>query len=128
MPAAGLGVRMAGGRSAQGTTPPKQLLELEGVPVLFWTLRKLAACRPIERIIVAVRAADREGIEARLQQEDYAGRTALVEGGPSRQDSVARGLAAVPSGTALVLVHDAVRPFVEPALIECTLEAAAETG
>lgn len=128
VPAAGLGVRMAGGRSAQGATPPKQLLELDGVPILFWTLRRLAACARLEQLIVAVRAADRVSVEAHLANEPYAARVRLVEGGESRQESVANALRQIPVGTDLVLVHDAVRPLVELALIERALEAAAETG
>jgi 2-C-methyl-D-erythritol 4-phosphate cytidylyltransferase len=128
VPAAGLGVRMAGGRSAQGAAPPKQLLELDGVPILFWTLRRLAACPRLSRMIVAVRPADYPTVEARLAEESYADRVRLVEGGESRQESVANALRQVPPDTDLVLVHDAVRPLVEPALIERVLNAAAETG
>lgn len=128
VPAAGLGVRMAGGQSAKGAAPPKQLLELDGVPILFLTLRRLAACPRLERLIVAVRSSDRSAVEARLKKEDYAARVTVVAGGDSRQESVARALEQVPAGTDLVLVHDAVRPFVEPALLERAIEAAAETG
>lgn len=128
VPAAGLGVRMAGGGSAKGTTPPKQLLELEGVPILFWTLRRLAACPEVAEFSVAVRACDRNWIEERLKEEPYGERVRLVEGGESRHDSVARALATVPAGTDWVLVHDAVRPFVEPAQVERVVKAAAETG
>ena len=128
VPAAGLGVRMAGGKSAKGATPPKQLLELDGVPILFLTLRQLAACRRLERLIVAVRSSDRGAVEARLKKEGYAARVTVVAGGDSRQESVARALEKVPPGTDLVLVHDAVRPFVEPALVERAIDAAAQTG
>lgn len=128
VPAAGRGVRMAGGRPGPGMTPPKQLLELAGLPVLFWTLRKLAACSRLQHLFVPVRAADRAAVEARLAQEDYTGRVSLVEGGESRQQSVGNALACIPHNTELVLVHDAVRPFVELALIERALEAGARTG
>jgi hypothetical protein len=84
VPAAGLGVRMAGGKSAQGAAPPKQLLELDGVPILFLTLRRLAGCARIERMIVAVRAADRADVEQRLRKEPYAAKASTVEGGESR--------------------------------------------
>ncbi|HXE74828.1 MAG TPA: 2-C-methyl-D-erythritol 4-phosphate cytidylyltransferase [Candidatus Xenobia bacterium] len=128
VPAAGLGVRMAGGKTAQGAAPPKQLLELDGVPVLFLTLRRLAGCARLENFIVAVRPVDRAEIEQRLKKEPYAAKTSVVEGGESRHDSVANALKAVPDGAELVLVHDAVRPFVEPAVIERVLDAAAQTG
>ncbi|MFQ5818102.1 MAG: 2-C-methyl-D-erythritol 4-phosphate cytidylyltransferase [Terriglobia bacterium] len=128
VPAAGLGVRMAGGRPAQGAAPPKQLLNLEGLPILFWTLRKLAACTRLQQLIVAVRRPDRAAVEVRLAQEAYAGRVSVVEGGGSRQESVANALRRVPMDTELVLVHDAVRPFVAPALLERALDAATATG
>jgi len=128
VPAAGLGVRMAGGKSAQGAAPPKQLLELDGVPILFLTLRRLAACTRLAQLIVAVRAADRPAVEKQLAKEDYKKRTQLVDGGDSRHHSVSNALRAAPAGADLILVHDAVRPFVDPAQIDRVLDAAAETG
>lgn len=128
VPAAGLGIRMAGGKSAQGTEPPKQLLELDGVPILIWTLRRLASCSRLERIIVAVRSDDRGHVERLLAGEDYRKRIKLTEGGESRQDSVANALKEIGSEVELVLVHDAVRPFVEPAQIDKVLDTAAAEG
>jgi 2-C-methyl-D-erythritol 4-phosphate cytidylyltransferase len=128
VPAAGLGVRMAGGRSAQGTEPPKQLLELEGAPILFWTLRRLAVCERLDQLIVALRPSDCAPVKTRLAGEDYAGRVHLVEGGETRQESVANAVRSVPPETDLVLVHDAVRPLVHSGCIERVLDAAVETG
>jgi len=125
VPAAGLGTRL---RPPAVGGKPKQLLELDGVPILIWTLRRLAACDRLASLIVAVRASDRPCIEGKLAGESYAGRIRIVEGGESRQESVANALRAVPAETDLVLVHDAVRPFVEPPLIERALDAAAESG
>jgi 2-C-methyl-D-erythritol 4-phosphate cytidylyltransferase len=124
VPAAGLGIRL----SARSGGAPKQFLELDGVPILLWTLRRLAACPRVGGFVVAVRSADRDTVSAWLAREDYGGRVTLVEGGESRHESVARALAAVGPETELVLVHDAVRPFVEAALLERVLDAAAETG
>jgi 2-C-methyl-D-erythritol 4-phosphate cytidylyltransferase/2-C-methyl-D-erythritol 2,4-cyclodiphosphate synthase len=52
----------------------------------------------------------------------------VVTGGARRQDSVARGFAAVSETADVVLVHDAARPFVAAALIDRTIEAATEDG
>jgi 2-C-methyl-D-erythritol 4-phosphate cytidylyltransferase len=52
----------------------------------------------------------------------------VVPGGAERQDSVVRGLDAVPASFGLVLVHDAVRPFVTGGLIDRVIDAARETG
>lgn len=121
VPAAGLGVRM-------GTERRKPLVELDGVPILIWTLRKLAACTRIGQMFVAVRKEDFAVVEAAFTAEPYRARVTLVEGGDYRQDSVAAALAQLPADTDLVVVHDAVRPFVAPALIEKVLEAAAKDG
>jgi 2-C-methyl-D-erythritol 4-phosphate cytidylyltransferase len=50
----------------------------------------------------------------------------LVPGGPTRTESVRRGLEALPPDTGTVLVHDGVRPFASPALIERVRVAARE--
>jgi 2-C-methyl-D-erythritol 4-phosphate cytidylyltransferase len=128
IPAAGLGVRMAGGRSAQGAAPPKQLVELEGVPILLWTLRRLASCPRLDRFIVAVRKSARPAVESALAKEDFRDRVALAEGGETRQDSVANALTQVGADAELVLVHDGVRPFISPELVEKVIGAAEETG
>ena len=52
----------------------------------------------------------------------------LVMGGARRQDSVAAGLAAIASGSEIVVIHDAARPFCTPGLIGRTIDAAAECG
>lgn len=121
VPAAGLGVRM-------GTEQRKPLLELEGVPILTWTLRKLSTCARIQKMLVALRQEDWERVEAWLGQESFAERVELVEGGDYRQDSVAHCLARVPVNTDVVLIHDAVRPFVEIDHIEQVIAAAEEKG
>src|SRR3990172_11386627 len=115
VPAAGLGVRMAGGKSAKGATPPKQLLELDGVPILFLTLRQLAACRRLERLIVAVRSSDRGAVEALLKKEGYAARVTVVAGGDSPPESVARAPEKIPPPPHPALVPAAARPPPPPA-------------
>jgi 2-C-methyl-D-erythritol 4-phosphate cytidylyltransferase len=53
----------------------------------------------------------------------------VVAGGPRRQDSVLEGMKVVPDGfDGIVLVHDAARPLVEPALIEAVAAAARNEG
>src|SRR5713101_8105572 len=96
LPAAGLGTRM-------GAEMPKQFLELDGRPIVILSLRRIAACPQVTDIIVAVRG---------------------VKGGDSRQDSVAAALRAVANDTEIVLVHDAVRPFVTTEQIARVIEEA----
>ncbi len=108
---------------------PKQFLALAGVPILIHSLRAFAAVKRVTAIYVAVRKTEMERVEAQIAEYGFAGRVRVVEGGDHRQDSVARALAAVPAeGDDLVLVHDAVRPLIDAATIERTIDAVIEHG
>ena len=52
----------------------------------------------------------------------------MVAGGEERQESVARGLAAVPPTAAVILVHDGVRPCTPPELVRRVVEATRAHG
>jgi 2-C-methyl-D-erythritol 4-phosphate cytidylyltransferase len=111
LPAAGLGTRM-------GAETLKQFLELDGVPVLIFTLRRLAACPAITDFIVATRADEVDSVAARIARENLDRPVRVVRGGDTRQDSVANALTEVPDNADLILVHDAVRPLVTRDQIE----------
>jgi 2-C-methyl-D-erythritol 4-phosphate cytidylyltransferase len=111
LPAAGLGTRM-------GAETLKQFLELDGVPVLIFTLRRLASCPAITDFIVATRADEVESVAALIARENLGRPVHVVRGGDTRQDSVANALTEVPEDADLILVHDAVRPLVTRDQIE----------
>jgi 2-C-methyl-D-erythritol 4-phosphate cytidylyltransferase len=118
LPAAGLGTRM-------GVEKPKQFLCLDGVPVLIFTLRRLAACPAIQDFVIATRAEDVDSLTASVKAEKFGRSIHVVRGGDTRQDSVANALAEVPSEADLILVHDAVRPLVTLSQIERVIAEAA---
>jgi 2-C-methyl-D-erythritol 4-phosphate cytidylyltransferase len=120
IPAAGQGVRMGFHK--------KQLLRLDGVPILVHTLRKFAACPEITEIWIAAPAEDLAEIREIVNQEHFGKDVRVVAGGARRQDSVENCLRALSPGTDLVAVHDAVRPFVTPEQITAVIEAASKTG
>lgn len=105
LPAAGLGTRM-GGES------PKQYRLLDGVPLLVFTLRRLAACPSITEFLIATRSDEVESLSARLAGEHLGRPLRVVSGGETRQESVGNALAQAPGDAELILVHDAVRPLV----------------
>lgn len=115
--AAGLGTRM-------GHETPKQFLELNGVPLVILSLRRIAACPLITDIIVATRAEEIERLDARIREEKFKQPVRVVKGGDSRQASVSRALKHVPDDAELVVVHDAVRPFVAVEHITRVIEEA----
>lgn len=134
IPAAGLGTRMssAPGNRSRKPAPSKQFSELGGTPILLHTLRKFAASPKVSEIVIALRKNEISGFEARLQAEakDILKKNLrLVEGGEHRQHSVANAIAAISSAPDdVVLVHDAVRPFVTAQIIEEVIEAAQKYG
>ena len=117
LPAAGLGTRM-------GSELPKQFLELEGAPILLHTLRRIASCDAVSEVIVATRLDEIPRLEARIRRESFRQPVWVIKGGDSRQDSVAAALERVANDTELVLVHDAVRPFVSREQISRVIEEA----
>lgn len=111
LPAAGLGTRM-------GAETPKQFLELDGVPIVILSLRRIASCSQVTDIFVATRGVEVGRLEARISEEKLPQTVRVLRGGDSRQESVALALREVPEDTEIVLVHDAVRPFVTREQIE----------
>ncbi len=117
VPAGGVGTRF-------GSDRPKQFLELAGCPIIIHTLRRLAACAEISRIIVALPSAAGADFAALVERFPIAKPIAAVTGGAERQDSVRLALAAAPPSATLIVVHDAVRPFATTALMTATIAAA----
>jgi 2-C-methyl-D-erythritol 4-phosphate cytidylyltransferase len=128
LPAAGLGTRMGKGSAEKTGTSRKQFMLLEGSPILTYTVRKFAASPRVAEIVVAVRAEDLGWVGAMLAEEFPPHRVRVVEGGNSRQQSVANALRSIEPDTDLVAVHDAVRPFIDLETIHAVFDEAAETG
>jgi 2-C-methyl-D-erythritol 4-phosphate cytidylyltransferase len=132
LPAAGIGTRMSVGTPA-GAVPssvaPKQFLTIGGVPILIHSLRAFLAIERVQAVYVAVRAAEIERVRAQVAEFGLGARVHVVEGGDYRQQSVARALAALPAQPDdVVLVHDAVRPLIDTATIERTIDEVLAQG
>ncbi|MCL2659750.1 MAG: 2-C-methyl-D-erythritol 4-phosphate cytidylyltransferase [Acidobacteriaceae bacterium] len=127
LPAAGIGTRMAAGGAAH--VAPKQFMEIGGVPVLIRSLQAFLAVKRVDAVCVAVRAAERERVEAQIAEYKLGSRVRVVVGGDHRQQSVSNAVAALDcDDDDLVLVHDAVRPLIDTATIERTIDAVARHG
>lgn len=122
IPAAGLGTRMTPHGAAAHA--PKQFLELCGKPVLIITLQAFLQVSRIQHIYVAVRKSEMERVQAQLHHHGLTTRITVVEGGDTRQESVRNALHQLPAAaTDIVLIHDAVRPLIDAATIERTIES-----
>ena len=123
LPAAGIGTRMASAGA------PKQFLEVGGVPVLVRSVKAFLAVPRVDAVCVAVRAQERERVEAQMAEHKLGPRVHMVEGGEHRQQSVGNALAALDcDDNDVVLVHDAVRPLIDAATIDRTTDAVVKHG
>ena len=120
VPAGGTGTRMGG-------TVPKQFLELNGKPILYYTLKTLQDCGIISELILVVPEKEYDNACT-----DWLGKpeivTKVVVGGEKRQDSVYNGFCELSPQTEIVLVHDGVRPFLSHQMIQESVDAAREYG
>ena len=133
IPAAGLGTRMSAAPSSKGKkAPSKQFTELGGTPILIHTLRKFAVSPDVAEIFVALRKDEISAFRSRLEKEGkdiLQKNLQLVEGGEHRQQSVGNALAAINAiAEDIILVHDAVRPFVTPEIIHEVIEGVKKHG
>ncbi len=110
--AAGSGVRLGG----EG---PKAMRTLAGRPLVSWSVEALAAGGVTEVVIVVGEGLQDVFTSALI---DASIPFCLVVGGATRQESVARGIAALPAGD-VVLVHDAARPLVPTEVVRGVVEA-----
>jgi len=111
-----------------GGETPKQFLSIEGVPIVVHTLRKFNEADSIDEIYLGVRPEDMERAQAEIQREQYSKPVRVFPGGATRQQTVSLGVQQAPSSTEIVVVHDAVRPFVTTELIHMSVEAARKSG
>jgi 2-C-methyl-D-erythritol 4-phosphate cytidylyltransferase len=116
-----------------GAETPKQFLDLDGVPLVIFTLRRLATCSSIDEFIVATRTDDVASLQDRVSLARLGKPARVVHGGDSRQQSVGNALAQAVPHTDIVVVHDAVRPLVtsqqaERVILEARVRGAAILG
>ncbi|WP_207713022.1 2-C-methyl-D-erythritol 4-phosphate cytidylyltransferase [Desulfofundulus sp. TPOSR] len=108
------GVVVAAGRSVRmGQGVNKQFLPLSGLPVLARSLRVFEEAVPVKGYVLVVAEGEVDRA-SRLACQEWGCRKllAVVSGGERRQDSVRKGLEALPAEAEIVLVHDGARPLV----------------
>ena len=102
----------------------KSFVRVAGRPMLGWVLRALERSPSVKDVVIVAHRRDLAAARRLARKERCRKVRAVVTGGATRMVSVARGLKAIPPETKWVLVHDAARPLVTPALIEATVKAA----
>ena len=122
--AAGAGTRMAGGGN-------KVFLEINGVPMLDWSLRVFDEAPSVDRVVLVAARSDLDA--CRKAAARFSKLSAVGEGGATRHESEFRGLMAIATdieagAIEVVLVHDAVRPFASVELVERLVARVKQAG
>jgi len=119
--AAGRGLRLK-------SKTPKPLVNLDSLPMISYSLKKLSRDPRVKDIVVVVNPGNSKSITKQISKHHIRKVKRIVFGGKRRQDSVARGLKALDRRTDLVLIHDAARPFFNEKLIPILSRQALECG
>jgi len=120
-------IAAAGSGKRMGSGIPKQYLTIGGVPILIKTVEAFLKNEGIDTVLVV---AGKDHLDYCREQLSQYGmdRVQVVLGGAQRQDSVYRGLCAMPKDTDYVLIHDGARPHVSQKTIDDIIEVAVQKG
>jgi 2-C-methyl-D-erythritol 4-phosphate cytidylyltransferase len=103
----------------------KQFLPLAGKPILARTLDPFENCPLINAILLVVGQEDMDYcLKEIVEKYRYRKISRIVPGGKYRQESVKNGIDAIPEDVEIVVIHDAVRPFVTQGMIEESVRSA----
>ena len=120
----------AGGKGKRmGAKTSKQLLKLNGVTILERTLKPFLDCPVIEGIVIVTENEIIENVNSIVSDVSPGLQNiSVVSGGSVRQNSVWNGLCAIPDNVDVIVIHDAVRPFITSKLITDCIDSAFEHG
>lgn len=122
IPAGGFGKRMQGRLS-------KQYLPVDGKPVLVHTLSIFQLSPDIDDIVLVTPEEDIRTVGHRILEPWRITKVRhVLAGGKQRQDSVRSGLGVIGDDVDIVLIHDAVRPFISDDVIHRAVREAEKYG
>ncbi len=120
---------VAGGRGIRmGGAIPKQFMEIDGKPIVVHTLQRFIDYDPAVRLTLVLPEAHLATWKSMQKKFFDPIDIRTTAGGVSRTDSVRKGLGVLAEDSDFVAIHDAVRPFVAPAVIAASFESAAKHG
>lgn len=124
--AAGVGQRMRNGGM------PKQFVKLMGKPIVIYTLEKFEQSDEIDKVIIVCHGSYIDHMRNLLNLYQIRKADRVIIGGSDRQSSLKRGLDAITDiggqGTDLVVIHDGVRPLIQPTTIHENIRIAKQYG
>ena len=121
-------VLAAGSGKRMNSSVPKQYLQLQEKPLIYYTLQAFQKAKKIHEILPVTGEDDREYWKHEIVEKyGFTKIKQIVTGGRERYDSVYHALTAIRS-CSCVLIHDGARPLVTEEIIERNLESVREWG
>jgi len=108
----------------------KLFLLLNKEPIIYYTLKTFQECKSINKIILVIRPEDRNKFQSIIKSNKFNKVEKIVDGGLERQDSVYNGIKAIDKADNddIILIHNAVNPFVDEATINNCINATKKYG
>lgn len=121
-----IAIILAGGKGKRMNAPvSKQFINIEGKPVIYYTIKKFEECSKIDEIVLVLPKDEIEYFNSEIQNRFNFKISKIVEGGKERCDSVYNALCAVDDAD-IVIIHDGARAFVTSEIIENGINYAKE--
>lgn len=118
----------AGGTGKRiGDPLPKQFIEIAGKPIIVHTLAYFYSNSKISDIIISIHKDWESHLQKLMNENGFSDKCRIVLGGISRQDSIKNALDTIVDSE-IIMIHDAVRPFVTDRMIDDLIEAAEKYG
>ena len=109
---------LAGGKGKRmGANISKQYIQINGKPILYYTIKRFSDCKDIDRIILVLPKDEIDYCKEEVLDKYSLKVDLIVEGGKERQDSVNNALEKIIDDE-IVLIHDGARPFVSQRIID----------
>jgi 2-C-methyl-D-erythritol 4-phosphate cytidylyltransferase len=131
------GVILAGGTGERmtGFGFPKQFITLEGTPIIILTLNRMLEVEQFDKVYVVIHPYWKEQLESLIGRycSSQSNRIVIGEGGSNRIESIQSALDLIEvtygvNSDDVVVIHDAVRPFVTCRVLENSIDAARKYG
>lgn len=130
------GAMLAGGSGTRIKTSviPKQFIEINGQPIILYTLKNMLRVERFDYIYIAVRDDYKDYLRKQVEENiEQKQKVRIISGGKERIDSINSVTGAIVSDNGLreddvIVIHDAVRPFVTEKILNDSIDCAAQYG
>ena len=127
-----IAIIIAGGvGSRMGADIPKQFVQVNGKPVLFYTLEAFQKHPMVDAILLVCIDGWQDAVVAYGKQYGISKLRWIVKGGATGQESIRNGVFALEGQCApddVVVVHDGIRPLVDAAVLDDVISKARKFG